>query len=255
MDKINQSKDFSILILAAGIGSRFNKSNFNLPKSLIKINRKPLLEIILKNLKIRGYEDINMILGYKYSTITNFLNQKKNLPKIEYKVIRNYSVYGHGYSLYKFKDLWLKKKKNVIMLHADLYYDWKYFDDIVSNMHKNIIGMTNYKFKQSDSKTLAISLDDSFKIKSIGYKKDLKKPNGQVVCINKFSSDMMKKIFIYMNKYYMSKSNKKNSWEFVFNNFIKETNASFYSNNSKPYPWFNINTIDDLKSAETYDLS
>ncbi len=255
MDQINNPKNYSIVILAAGIGSRLNLPNFSDPKSLLKINGKTLLDIILNNLKARGYTDINMILGYKYSRIINFLNTRRDLPKIKFNIIKNYSINGHGYTLYKFRQLWSKKKKDVIMLHADLYYDWKYFDDIVLNSDKDIIGITKYKFKDAGPATLAASLSSNNEVKAINYKKNMKKPSGQIICINKFSSNMMDRVFNYMNKYYTCKSNKKNSWEVVFNDFIKDTNASFYSNESKSYPWFNINSIDDLMSAKNHDLA
>ena len=58
-------------------------------------------------------------------------------------------------------------------------------------------------------------------IKKIGKLKEVKKPFGEIICINKFSDKTFKKIFLYLKNYF--KNNSKNiTWEYPISNFAKQ---------------------------------
>ena len=44
----------NILILMAGAGSRFLNAGYNLPKPLIEINNKPMIQAVVESLSING---------------------------------------------------------------------------------------------------------------------------------------------------------------------------------------------------------
>ena len=67
------------LILAAGIGKRLKT---NIPKILLKIGNKNLLERHLENLLSLGIRNIGIVIGYKSSQLKNFIkkiDKKKNI--------------------------------------------------------------------------------------------------------------------------------------------------------------------------------
>ena len=69
------------LILAAGIGKRLKT---NMPKILLKIGNKNLLERHLENLLSLGIRNIGIVIGYKSNQLTNFIKKidiKKNIKK------------------------------------------------------------------------------------------------------------------------------------------------------------------------------
>ena len=49
-----KAKNLKILIPMAGAGSRFAAAGYTFPKPLIEIQRKPMIEVVVKNLAIRG---------------------------------------------------------------------------------------------------------------------------------------------------------------------------------------------------------
>ena len=53
------------LILAAGLGSRLAPITDNCPKSLVKVNGKPILMKQIENLHENGITDITVVSGYK----------------------------------------------------------------------------------------------------------------------------------------------------------------------------------------------
>ena len=75
------------LILAGGRGKRLRPITDKIPKSLIPINKKPLIQYTINYLKKFGINEIIICAGYKSTQVQNFLKKKKNFGcKIEYSI-------------------------------------------------------------------------------------------------------------------------------------------------------------------------
>ena len=66
------------IILAGGRGKRLRPITDKIPKPLIPINNKPLIERTIKYLKKYGITEIIISSGYKSNLIEKFLKKKKN---------------------------------------------------------------------------------------------------------------------------------------------------------------------------------
>ena len=66
------------IILAGGRGKRLRPITDKIPKPLIPINKKPLIEWTIKYLKKYGITEIIISSGYKSNLIEKFLKKKKN---------------------------------------------------------------------------------------------------------------------------------------------------------------------------------
>ena len=62
-------KSATAVILCGGRGTRLGTLGDKVPKTLVKINNKEILWYILNHLKIHGFEDIILPLGYKGNLI------------------------------------------------------------------------------------------------------------------------------------------------------------------------------------------
>ena len=71
------------VILAAGYGKRIGKLTNNLPKPLIPLVNKPILQHLIENLKQIGIEEFIIAVGHLKNQIVSFLS---TLPKKEIKV-------------------------------------------------------------------------------------------------------------------------------------------------------------------------
>lgn len=67
------------VILAAGRGTRLQPITDNLPKAMVPINGKPILEILLKQLKETGIRDVVIVLHYLKEKITNYFGDGKKI--------------------------------------------------------------------------------------------------------------------------------------------------------------------------------
>lgn len=65
-------KKTKVLILAGGEGVKFRPLTYELPKSLIPIRGKPLLEHTLENLRDLGFSDIYISIGHLGEKIRNY---------------------------------------------------------------------------------------------------------------------------------------------------------------------------------------
>ena len=75
------------MILAGGRGVRLRPITDSIPKSLIPINNKPLIEWSIKYLKKFGINEIIICSGYRSKQIENFLKKKKNFNcKIKHSI-------------------------------------------------------------------------------------------------------------------------------------------------------------------------
>ena len=67
-----------VLISAAGRGTRMLDLAKNKPKHLIEVNGRPFLYYLLNNLKMAGFKDFVMVVGYKKEFMEDFLDQYKD---------------------------------------------------------------------------------------------------------------------------------------------------------------------------------
>ncbi len=72
------------LILAAGIGSRLGEITTELPKCLVPVNGKPILEYQLDALMANGITEVAMVLGYKKEKILAFLESKEKYKQMTF---------------------------------------------------------------------------------------------------------------------------------------------------------------------------
>ena len=107
------------LILAAGLGSRLAPLTDNCPKSLVKVNEKPILFKQIDNLRNNGIYDITIISGYKAEILENAV--KNNYPDVN--VIRSvdYASTNNMYSAYIAKDIICGN--DFLMMNADVFFD------------------------------------------------------------------------------------------------------------------------------------
>ena len=75
------------MILSGGRGKRLRPVTDTIPKSLIRINNKPLIEWKINYLKKFGIKDIIICSGYKGKKIENYISKKNNFGcNIEYSI-------------------------------------------------------------------------------------------------------------------------------------------------------------------------
>jgi mannose-1-phosphate guanylyltransferase len=101
-------------ILAGGKGERLRPLTENIPKPMILIKGKPILEWILINLAEYGIKEIILSVGFKHEKIMNYFGKEFKGIKIDYAIEKEFL--GTGGAL-KFSEKKLKEK--FFMLNGD----------------------------------------------------------------------------------------------------------------------------------------
>jgi len=117
------SNDTTVIITAAGFGKRLG---YNIPKSLVVINGKTIIERQLEILK--NFKDIRIVVGFKASEV---INQVKKIRKdILFVVNHNYSTTTPLNSLFLASQF---AKKNILYIDGDLLISKKSVKNIVKS--------------------------------------------------------------------------------------------------------------------------
>lgn len=103
------------LIMAGGYGRRLGKITKNIPKPLLKIKSKPILETILQNLEEADYKKIYIATHYLHERIEKFLSNRKSISNIE--IIFEPSPLGTAGSIHEIKN---ENFKNLTVLNGDI---------------------------------------------------------------------------------------------------------------------------------------
>lgn len=101
------------ILLAAGMGTRLRPLTLETPKSLIKVNNKPLLERQIEFLKEKGIDEIIVVTGY-LSEKFEYLEEKYGV-----NIIYNdkYNIYNNIYTMYLVREY----LENSYVIDADVY--------------------------------------------------------------------------------------------------------------------------------------
>ena len=74
-----KNKSNKVVIMAGGRGMRLRPLTKNIPKPMLKVGNKPILQIIIEKFKKSGYKNFVICVNYKSKMIKDFLVMDQNL--------------------------------------------------------------------------------------------------------------------------------------------------------------------------------
>lgn len=104
------------ILMAAGMGTRMRPLTDSMPKPLIEVNGKPMIETVLDGLMKRGVQDITIMTGY---LADKFQVLKEKYPKIKILVNPDYQTVNNISSLYYARQA--LRGADCFICEADLY--------------------------------------------------------------------------------------------------------------------------------------
>jgi len=113
---VELQKDNPVILMAGGLGTRLGELTTSCPKPLLKIDNKPILEIILNNFRDAGFRNIFISVNYKSHMIEEYFGDGSGFG-IDLKYIRETEQLGTAGSL-SLADL--NSNLPVIVMNADI---------------------------------------------------------------------------------------------------------------------------------------
>ena len=71
------------MIFAAGLGTRLKPLTDHMPKALVPVSGKPMLEHVIEKLKAAGFDEIVINVHHFANQIIDFLKEKNNFTYYE----------------------------------------------------------------------------------------------------------------------------------------------------------------------------
>lgn len=117
----NSIKNLEVAIMAGGKGQRLNPFSEVLPKPLIPINGKPVIDHLIENFLNIGIKKISITVNYKKNIIKSYLQDQFKNTKIKY--IEEKKPLGTASSLSLLKK---KENKNLLVINCDTILNINY---------------------------------------------------------------------------------------------------------------------------------
>ena len=229
------------LILAAGLGSRLQHKTSDLPKALVSLLGKPILEYQLRALLDNNVNDIVVVVGKDGGKIIDFVRNHYPNLKVEFVWNHEYSTSNSSYSFWLAKE-WIRGEVYV-HLNCDILFSAAMLKKIVASSHSNIIAVR--KDITLSDKMENVVLDGGKIVRmSLVHKPDCV---GKAYGLAKFSPNstefLIKRIESYLAE------GDKNQWCF---GIIHEAadRIRYYALDATNDLLLEINTLDDLEHAE-----
>jgi len=237
------TKPNKALILAAGMGIRLLENTKEIPKCLIKVNDKAILEYQLEAIVDNGIRNIIIVVGYKAEKVREFINSNKKFNGLNIKFIEN-KEYAESNSSYSF---WLAKDevKDEPYLHfnCDLIFSSELLKEVIESKYSNLI-VIDKKIKLGDKMELVrLKEDRIIKMHNMYYEC----AEGKGVGVAKFSPENVKWI-IDRIEYYLAKGDKNQNYYGIIRQAVHY--KDFFGLDAKDNVLFEINTVEDLEKTK-----
>ena len=178
------------IILAAGVASRLRPLTDNLPKCLLKIGEKSLLERTIENLLASGLDDIVMVTGFLESVIRRFMAER--FPGLAVTYIHNerYETTNNIYSL------WLAREAvaghDIMLMDSDILFEGPIIDALLSSPYDDCLALTRHDLGEEEIKVI---VDGDNRITEISKTCEVEKAIGESLGIEKFSTPLVRRLF------------------------------------------------------------
>ena len=234
------------VILAAGMGKRLRPRTDKLPKALVEVAGRPLLEYSLIALKESKLREVVIVVGFFGDLIRQKFGGKYKGLKISYITNNAYAQTGSMYSFSCAKDA---ITEDVILLESDLFYDPRAIKVMIESSYKNCMLVSE---KSGSGDEVYICVDERKRIMKLGKGlagKNRENAIGEMVGISKFSIEFIATVFNRAEKDY-----KKGDLNYHYEECVLLQSLSgepVYAVLHSDLTWTEIDNEDDLKRART----
>jgi CTP:phosphocholine cytidylyltransferase-like protein/thiamine kinase-like enzyme len=220
------------IMLAAGFGSRFSPITFEIPKGLVPVFGKPMIERQIEQLHEKGIWEIVIVTGYLHEKF-DYLKEKYEGIKLIYN--EDYAVKNNLSSLYKARHF----LKNSYILSSD---NW-----LRDNMFHAVEERSWYSavYHTGDTREWALEFDGDDRITGVTIGgRDAWVMYGPVFFCEDFSSSFKEKLY----QYYHTAGTEKFFWEDILKNEVDS--LDIYINKQDVSDVLEFESLEELRAFD-----
>lgn len=231
---------WNIIIPAAGVGRRLKHYTQDVPKSLVQLNGKSILEHQLDAIPFECVRQLVFITGYKEDRLKEFISRQTFPFPVTFYYNDKYENSHCGYSLLKARE---KMEEGFILINSDLIFSQAHFQLLINSNHANIICAK----KVNDAPTDLQKVRTDKRSKVIEWKLKLDSFQGEVMGPLKMSSRDVHKVLSYCDGLSESQLLKIPCFT-LFSHLVDQ--IDFYVEYVTDRKWCEIDTVEDLEQNQ-----
>jgi len=230
------------IILAAGIGSRLRPMTNEKPKTLVRVNNKPMLGRIIDSLYENGIKDVVICTGFESSQIINYCKNNYSFINFHFVENREYEDTNNMYSLFLAKEY---LNDDIILMNADLVFDSEIIKGLIKQ-EGTAVAVDKGRYIEESMK---IIVKDGI-IKSISKKINEGDAYGCSIDIYKISGEDTRLLIEEMEVIIRDKKDRNQWTEVMLDNLFSSGKIKAKPFNIGNNRWYEIDNYDDLSKAE-----
>ena len=230
--------------MAAGVGSRLRPITDKKPKTLVEVNGRPMISVIIEALAQAGIFEIVICTGYRADQIEQYLESEySDLVNLKYISNTAYETTNNMYSLYLAKEY---LHGDCFILNADLVFDASIIEAMVA-AEGSVVSVDKGFYLDEAMK---LKVDNNGFVESISKNIEKSEAYGSSIDVYKFTS-LDVAIIRDSVATIIEESGDWNQWtEVLFDQLFSLGKIQARPLNIAGQRWFEIDNFEDLQAAE-----
>ena len=250
--QIIKSRISKCVVLAAGSSTRLRPLTDTMPKCLLKVGGKTLLERTIENVLATGIKEIAVVVGYRADMIREFVKHLFPQQRIRFIFNPNYARTNNAYSLLLARRFLEDKNEtvshNLLLLDSDILFSGKLLPHLLSAEAENKIAVRVSGDHNDEEIQVGINSDGTLNF--IGKRPAFDKAFGESIGIELFSAETAAWLFAVLEQRVRRGSGRSEFYEVAFQEMI-DNGVTLKAVNVSTFPAIEIDTPEDLGLAET----
>ena len=235
------------VILAAGAGSRLKPLTDHMPKCLLKVGVKSILEMTIENLLATNNSEIIIVTGYLENKIREFIRERFPYLQITYIYNKLYASTNNIYSLWLAKDEVLGN--DMMMLDSDIVFDERIISKLQNSGYKNCLALKRHEVHDEEIK---VKTDAHGCVIEIGKEVNVSLAEGESIGIEIFGIEALTELYVILDRKVVTEKEVNQFYEAAFQEL---SDNNLFIVDTTEYFCMEIDTEEDLKIAEGLSLN
>lgn len=232
------------IILAAGIASRLRPLTDTMPKCLLKIGRRCLLQRAFDGLIVNGVNEFVVVTGYRHEQLEDFLGLHYPDQKIHFIYNEAFASTNNIYSL------WLTRSEadgqEVLLLDSDILFDPQIVTRVLASKKSNVLALNNHPLSEEEIKVI---VDENGEVKEISKVCSIKQSIGESIGIEKMSPVYTAALFKELEHMILKEGLDNIFYERAFERLIPQGHTFGVIDTTDLYS-VELDTVEDFKEAQ-----
>ena len=232
------------VILAAGMATRLRPYTLHVPKCLLKVGGRSLLQRSMDALIQAGVSRFVIVTGYLHEKIEQFVEERYRRV-VEVTFVNN-SLFESTNNIYS---LWLARKEadgeDVLLLDSDLLYDPSLIPEVLACGEPNVLTLVRHELGEEEMKVVT---DASGAITGINKTCDPSRAAGESLGIELMGKEYTKSLYAELERMMNEEHLEDKFYELAFERLIRQGQTFKVFDVTKFHPC-ELDTVEDFDSV------